>query len=98
MANQRRDIVFPQPYTKNGEQKIFWQKVGNLWHNAETGNITIDLDLMPIPTLGKDKEGNLKINKTMMAFKPKPKEGSQPPTIDVNEEKTVEVQASDIPF
>jgi len=45
-----KNIMFPQKYTSNGEEKTSWKQVGKLFE--KDGKMTIKLDMIPIGSDG----------------------------------------------
>lgn len=94
-----RDIMYPRPYTKNGEDKTEWVKLGTLFIKNENGQVKISGILKATPVGG---DGNFQ------AFAPKPKDSNTPqssynqpqqaesslPTYDLDSDIRIE----DVPF
>jgi len=42
---KRFDVVAPKKYTKNGEEKTQWNKIGTVWQDGD--KMRLNLDLVP---------------------------------------------------
>lgn len=67
----RYNITSPRKYTKNGEEKTQWMRVGVAFEN-DKGGLDIQLDALPLPEADRKNEGQMTVR--LKAF---PDDGSR---------------------